>query len=85
MNRLGTVTHVSGSRKLILRTKIRVKSGTQIFDEELRPVGRIFDVFGPVKNPYVSVKPVGGELEKYVGHALYVVGETGKGMSDGRS
>lgn len=76
MNRLGTVIHISGSRKLILRTKIRVRPGIQAFDEELKPIGRIFDVFGPVRNPYVSVEPSVDALETYVGRPLYIMGES---------
>ena len=75
MNRLGTVTHVSGSRKLILRTKINVRTGTQVLDEELRPVGKIVDIFGPVKNPFVSVEPAVNDLKNYVGRTLYIMGK----------
>lgn len=74
MNRLGTVTHVSGSRKLILRTKVRVRPGTPVVNEDLRPVGKVFDVFGPVNNPYVAVVPAVSDLKTLVGRPLYIVG-----------
>ena len=64
--------HVSGSRKIVLKTNVRAKIGVQVFDEELRPVGKIFDVFGPVSSPYVSIEPAAGDAERYVGHPLYV-------------
>lgn len=67
--------HLSGSRKLVLRTNIRVKAGTQVFDEELRSIGKIFDVFGPVSNPYVSIEPAIGDVERCVGRSLYVIEE----------
>ncbi|MFH0897201.1 MAG: Gar1/Naf1 family protein [Candidatus Bathyarchaeota archaeon] len=73
MNRLGTVTHVSGSKKLILRTKTKVRTGTQVLDEDLRSIGKIVDIFGPVKNPYVSVEPVVNALKNYVGRPLYIL------------
>jgi len=73
VNRLGVASHVSGSRKLILRTKIKVRTGMQVYDEELKSVGKIVDVFGPVKNPYVSIAPVVDGLERYVGRSLYVL------------
>ena len=75
MNRLGTVTHVSGSRKLILRTKIKVRLGEKVLDEELRSVGKIVDIFGPVRNPYVSVGPLVNDVKNYVGHPLYIIGK----------
>lgn len=71
MNKLGIVLHVSGSRRLILRTKIKVRTGTEVLDEDLRPIGRTCDIFGPVKNPYVSVKPTVNKPESYVGHSIY--------------
>ena len=63
---------MSGSRKLVLKVKVRVKTGVQVFDEELHPVGKIFDVFGPVGSPYVSVQPAVGDAERHVGRPLYV-------------
>jgi len=66
------VLHLSGSGKLVLRTNVRVKVGTQVFDEELRLVGKMFDVFGPVGEPYVSIEPAVGDAERYVGRPLYL-------------
>ena len=71
MNKLGIILHVSGSKKLILRTKIKVRIGIEVLDEDLRPIGRICDIFGPSKNPYVSVKPKISKPESYVGHSIY--------------
>ena len=64
--------HLSGSRKLILRTNFRARTGTQVFDEGLRLIGKIFDLFGPVNNPYVSIELVIRDAERYVGHQLYI-------------
>ena len=71
MNRLGKVLHLSSSKNLILRTKNKVQAKTPVLDEELHQVGIIFDVFGPVNNPYVSIKPTVNNAERYVGHFLY--------------
>lgn len=71
--------HVSASRKLILRTQINIRPGRQVYDEELNFVGRVFDVFGPVDRPYVSVKATTDELRRYVGRSLYLMREKGKG------
>ncbi len=32
--------------------------GTEVVDQNLEPVGRVVDVFGPVGRPYVAVSPV---------------------------
>jgi len=72
MRRLGKVLHLSKSGKLILRSKAKVKPGTVALDENLKIVGIVFDDFGPVENPYVSVKPNIAEPKHYVGRVIYV-------------
>jgi RNA-binding protein len=71
LKKLGTVLHVSGSKKLIIKTGKKVKTGVRVFDEKLSTVGRVFEVFGPVKHPYISIKPEIREVERYIGCALY--------------
>lgn len=73
MNRLGKVLHLSSNKNLILRTKNKVKAKTPVLNEELSQVGIIFDIFGPVDNPYVSVKPTVNNAGQYVGHFLYIM------------
>ncbi|UCH37315.1 MAG: H/ACA RNA-protein complex protein Gar1 [Candidatus Bathyarchaeota archaeon] len=71
LKKLGTVLHVSGSNKLIIKTGKKVKTGVRVFDEKLKTVGRVFEVFGPVKHPYISIKPEIREVERYIGCTLY--------------
>jgi rRNA processing protein Gar1 len=72
ISRLGKVLYLSKSGRLILRSKLRVKVGAAILTEDLRNIGNVTDIFGPVINPYVSVRPVVREPSKYVGQLLYV-------------
>jgi len=76
VQRLGKVMHLSKSGKLILRSKTRVGTGFVTMDEELRSVGTVFDTFGPVGNPYISIKPSVDDPKRYVGRILYVDEET---------
>ncbi len=46
--------------------------GDRVFDEALKPVGTISDIFGPVSSPYISVKSGVMEPQKLVKHALYI-------------
>ena len=73
MDKLGIASHISGSRKIILRTNIWVRTGMQVYDEEVKVIGRIFDVFGPVVSPYVSIDPSVDKLDQYIGRSLYVL------------
>lgn len=71
LEKLGIVLHVSGSGKLVIKTRKKVTTGIRVFDEKLSTVGRVFEIFGPVKNPYISIKPEIHEVERYIGCALY--------------
>ncbi len=72
MQRLGKVKHLSKSGKLILRSKTKARTGLAVMDEALRSVGTVFDTFGSVENPYVSVRPSLKDPERYVGQILYI-------------
>lgn len=55
MRKLGRVIRIRGGRKLIVKANFAPKILQVIYDEHLRPIGRVYDVFGPVSSPYVSV------------------------------
>jgi RNA-binding protein len=64
---------LSPSRNVVLRIERVPRIGETVVDENLRPVGKVFDIMGPVSSPYVAVKPTIREPEKLVNKALYVV------------
>lgn len=55
MKKLGKVIRIRGKRKLIVKANFVPKVLQVTYDERLRPIGRVYDVFGPVNSPYVSV------------------------------
>ncbi|MFB0560109.1 MAG: H/ACA ribonucleoprotein complex subunit GAR1 [Candidatus Lokiarchaeia archaeon] len=57
MRRLGKPLHLTTRGDLILRVNFTPKIGSKVVTKDMREVGQIFDVLGPVKTPYVSVKP----------------------------
>jgi len=69
--RLGKVLHLSTSKHLILRAKAIPRIGTTAYDEHLKKIGIVIEVFGPVKQPYISVKPSVSKPDSYVGKMLY--------------
>ena len=77
MRRLGKILHLSRSRSLILRleTPSLPRLRTKVFDSKLKSVGYVFDVFGPVSTPYVSVKPTVTDPSAFVGRVLYTSDE----------
>ena len=72
MQRLGLVLHISPSRNIIAKVECTPKIGETVVDENLKPVGRVFDIFGPVSAPYVAISPSTRELGKLVNSTLYV-------------
>lgn len=72
MQRLGLVVHLTPSRSVVLKIERVPRIGETVVDEDLRPVGKVFDIMGPVSSPYVAVKPTIQEPEKLVNKILYV-------------
>ena len=78
MQRLGLVLHISPSKNIILKIEEPPKIGDTVVDENLRIVGRVFDIFGPVASPYVAVRPAIQKPENLVSHKLYVTPQRGE-------
>lgn len=95
MKRLGKVSHYAKQGLLIVRSKWAPALNDVIVDKDLKVVGIVKDVFGPVEMPYVAVKPKVKEPEGYIGQILYVDerkksekkgrrGEKGKAKGEGK-
>ena len=55
MKFLGNISHLSNSGRLIARSSQSPPSGAFVFDKDKRKIGKIIEVFGPTKDPYVSI------------------------------
>jgi len=73
LKRLGCALHISPSRNVVIRIENIPRIGETVVDENLRPVGKIFDIFGPVSSPYAALKPTIREPEKLTNKTLYVL------------
>jgi RNA-binding protein len=73
LRRLGSVLHLSPSRNIIVKVEDSPKMGEPVVDENLKSVGVVFDIFGPVSSPYVAIRPTTRDPEKLVGKKLYVI------------
>ncbi|MFW9845228.1 MAG: H/ACA ribonucleoprotein complex subunit GAR1 [Candidatus Thorarchaeota archaeon] len=75
MKRLGKVLHLSKRGSLILKTDKTPPMGdrSSVVNKNAEKIGTIIDVFGPVKTPYVAVRPLDkANAEKLVGQILYL-------------
>ena len=73
MHRIGYVLHVSNTKNMILKAENIPRIGDKVTNEKLKPVGTVFDIFGPTSSPYVAVKPHIQNPEQLVNHILYAV------------
>lgn len=73
MQRLGRVSNLTPSQNIVVKTEKTPKIGVPVVDENLKTVGKIFDIIGPVSSPYAVVRPTVKEPEKLVGKQLYLL------------
>ncbi|MDI6691286.1 MAG: Gar1/Naf1 family protein [Candidatus Bathyarchaeota archaeon] len=78
MYRIGRVLHLSSSRNLIVKIENTPRIGETVVDENLTPVGKVFDIFGPVSSPYAAIKSTLREAEKLTDKILYVFPSKGE-------
>ncbi len=73
MRKLGNVLHISHRGFIILRVTKTPSIGARVVDKKVKHVGIVQDVFGPVKTPYVAVRPKDSKSSsKLVGNPLYL-------------
>ena len=71
-SRIGTVMHISrSSGNLILESSRNAKIGETVTDSKGKRVGVVFDVFGPVDNPYSAVRTRLKNPERLIGAELF--------------
>jgi len=73
LQRIGLVLHTGSSGNMILKAENPPRIGDQAVDENLKPVGTVFDVFGPVSSPYIAVRPSVDNPSRLVKHMLYAI------------
>ena len=60
MKRLGTVLHIVDNLLIVRADKALEKDGlfqnSMVFTKKMKKIGKIKELFGPVSNPYFSIK-----------------------------
>ena len=75
MKKLGKVLHVSAQNRIIVKSDKNISSiDMDVINKELQKIGKVFDIFGNVKGPYISVIPKERKILKTikVGEILYL-------------
>ena len=76
MKVLGKSLHIANSGKLIARSTRTPSPGGIVFDSNKNKIGKVSYVFGPTKEPYVSIRLFKSanrdRIEKNCGEKLFV-------------
>jgi RNA-binding protein len=78
LQRLGRVQKITPSENLIVKADTAPKIGLEVVDENLKAVGKIFDIIGSVSSPYAVVKPTVSDPAKLANKQLYLLLSKGK-------
>jgi RNA-binding protein len=73
LQRLGLILHVTPSRSIIVKIENLPRIGETVVDENLKPVGRVLDILGPVSSPYATVAPSVRDPERLANKMAYVL------------
>jgi rRNA processing protein Gar1 len=68
---VGTALHLAGSGRLILRSITDVRPGAVLYDEKGRPIAKVAELFGPVKDPYISAVPMTDRITRILHRKVY--------------
>jgi RNA-binding protein len=69
---LGKVLSVTPSQSVVVKIDKPPRLGTAVVDENLKVVGKVFDIIGPVSSPYAIIRPSIKNPEKLTNKQLYV-------------
>lgn len=76
MKFLGKSLHIANSGKLIARSTKTPSPGGIVFDSNKNKIGKVSYIFGPTKEPYVSIRLFKSanrdQIQKHCGEKLFV-------------
>ncbi|WP_457548897.1 H/ACA ribonucleoprotein complex subunit GAR1 [Archaeoglobus sp.] len=98
LKKIGKVSHVSKSGFIVVKAKEIPKIGSEVCNRKLEKVGYVYDIIGPIKSPFILIRPKDRKMLKKFDDELFVVeggedygrkgegkgGRKGKGERKGR-
>ena len=73
LQKLGRIRALTPSKNMIVKSEQAPRIGSEVVDENLNVVGKIFDIIGPVSAPYAVVKPTVREPIKLLNKQVYLL------------
>lgn len=75
MKQLGKISHISNRNRIIIKSNQTPGFGLPVYTADKKKFGTVYDVFGPTKGQYISVKvfaKYSRNLESLIGKDLYI-------------
>jgi rRNA processing protein Gar1 len=73
LQKLGRIRALTPSKNMIVKSEQAPRIGSEVVDENLNVVGKVFDIIGPVSAPYAVVKPTVREPAKLLNKPVYLL------------
>jgi rRNA processing protein Gar1 len=70
---LGRVLKVTPSNSIVVKAEKTPRIGATVIDEDLKTIGKVFDIIGPTSSPYAVIKSSIKEPKRLVNKQLYVL------------
>lgn len=74
MKEMGTVLHVAGSGRVIVRLTGAAAEGDVLCNSKGRRIARIRELIGPVRAPYASAESLTNNIDRYLGASVGTIG-----------
>jgi RNA-binding protein len=81
MKKLGNISHISNRGRIVVRSNQTPGFGLAVFLKNKERIGTVSDIFGPTKEPYISIKVRAKNSKNFeyrVGEPTYVSPKTNK-------
>jgi RNA-binding protein len=72
MKIIGNIVHIANSGKLIGRSSQSPPIGVDVYNKNKNKIGKIYNIFGPTKNPYISIRLKNKEFKYNVNDELFI-------------
>ena len=72
MRRLGVVENIVYDGSVLVRAEFAPARGAPVVDRRKRTLGRVARVFGPVREPFVAIRPHAAPAVSLIGADVYL-------------
>jgi len=78
MKKAGRILHYTKYKVFVVESSGKIIPNTYLIDDKGRKIGIVIDVIGPITKPYLVVKPLVNNPDKYIGKEVYYMRERRK-------